>query len=339
MSMKTIPRITLANLPTPLIEASHLSATLGGPRILIKRDDMTGLAMGGNKTRLLEFEMADAQAKGVDVIICGASSQSNRAVQSAAAARKLGMDAILVLFKGEHPEVQGNLLLAKLLNAEVRIVDDTQAEMLRRHEGMDDLVNELRKNGRNPLVLGTGYPWGVIGYVNAVLEISQQLNERGITAEYLFVTSGSGGTHGGLALGAKYYKLPFKVIGSSIRCSKEECQLMIAKQANEAANKLLETDISLSPKEIVVYDEYIGEGYGVPTREGIEAIKLVAQTEGIFLDPVYTGKTMSALIDLIHKGRFTSKDTIIFIHTGGTPALFAYARELMSNQSKDGEEV
>ena len=142
MSIKTLPRVTLADLPTPLMEASHLSATLGGPRILIKRDDLTGLAMGGNKVRKLEFVMADVQAKGADVIITTGSSQSNFTVQAAAAARKMGIDAILVLRKGRHPEVQGNLLLDKLLNAEVRIMDVTLSEMHRIHEVMDDLANE-----------------------------------------------------------------------------------------------------------------------------------------------------------------------------------------------------
>jgi D-cysteine desulfhydrase family pyridoxal phosphate-dependent enzyme len=330
LRIEEFPRIRLANLPTPLSEAPRLSAALGGPRILIKRDDLTGLAMGGNKSRKLEFVLADAQSRGADVLITTGSSQSNFAMQMAAAGRKLGMDVILVLFKGQHPEVQGNLLLDKILDAEVRIMDVTLADLNKIYEEMDHLADELRKKGRNPYIIpaGADTPLGTIGYIIAAQEISQQIYQLGITADYLFVASAFGGTQGGLALGAKYYKIPFKVIGSSVAHTKEECQRMFAELCNNSA-KMLEMDVTINPDELTVYDDYVGAGYGIPTRACIEAIKLVSKTEGIFLDPVYTGKAMAALVDLIHKGKFTSNDTIIFIHTGGLPALFSYHMELM----------
>lgn len=331
MAIEDLLRIKLANLPTPLSEAPRLSAALGGPRILIKRDDLTGLAMGGNKARKLEFILADAKAKGADVLIATGSSQSNFAMQAATAGRKLGMDAILVLFKGPHPEMQGNLLLDKVLDAEVRIMDVTLSERDKIYKAMDQLADELRKKGRNPYVIPSGgsTPLGIIGYVIAAQEISQQLNQLSITADYLFVTSGGGGTHGGLALGVKHYKIPLKVIGSSVSYTKEECQSKLAELCNSGA-KTLGWNVTMSPDEFTVFDDYVGEGYAIPTKACIEAIKLVAKTEGIFLDPVYTGKTMAALIDLVHKGRFTSKDVIVFVHTGGMPALFAYNKELMA---------
>ncbi len=331
MAIEEFPRIRLANLPTPLVEAPRFSAELGGPRILIKRDDLTGLAMGGNKARKLEFVMADAKAKGADVLITTGSSQSNFAMQMTAAGCKLGMESILVLFKGQHPEVQGNLLLDKLLGAEVRIMDVTLDEIHKISEAMDQLADELRQKGRNPYVIpvGADMPLGTAGYVLAAQEISQQLNQLGLTADYVFATSGGGGTHGGLALGAKYYKLPFKVVGSSVAYPKEKCQRMFAELCNDTS-KMLGLGVTMSPDEFIVYDDYVGEGYAIPTKACIEAIKLLAKTEAIFLDPVYTGKTMAALIDLIRKGRFTANDTVVFVHTGGTTALFVYAKELMA---------
>lgn len=331
MAIEDFPRIRLANLPTPLVEAPRLSAELGGPRILIKRDDLTGMAMGGNKARKLEFVLADAKIKGADVLITTGSSQSNFAMQMTAAACKLGMESILILFKGQHPEVQGNHLLDKLLGAEVRIMDVTIAEFNKIHEAIDQLSNELRQKGRNPYSIpaGADIPLGTAGYVIAAQEISQQLNQLGIKADYLFDAAGGGGTHSGLVLGAKYYQLPFKVIGSSVAYAKEDCQRMFAELCNNTS-KMLGLGVTINPDEILIYDDYVGEGYGIPTKECIEAIKLVARTEAIFLDPVYTGKTMAALIDLIHKGRFTANETVVFIHTGGNAALFAYDKELMA---------
>lgn len=334
MGIEEFPRIKLANLPTPLVEAPKLTSALGGPRILIKRDDLTGLAMGGNKARKLEFVLADARAKGVDVLITTGSSQSNSALQVAAAGHKLGMYTMLVLFKGEHPEVQGNLLLDKILGAEVRIIDVSLAEMDKIYEVMEQLARELRNKGHNPYIVppGVDIPLGSFGYMMAAQEISQQLNQLGITADYLFVASGGGGTHVGLVLGTKYYRIPLKVVGCCEAYPKQECQSRYAEMFNSAA-KMLGWDVTVNPDEFVIFDDYLGDGYGIPTKECIEAIKLVARTEGIFLDPVYTGKVMAGLIDLSRKGKFTSKDTVIFVHTGGIPVLFAYHKEILKEIS------
>ena len=331
MSLETIPRVALANLPTPLQEAPRLSAALGGPRILIKRDDMTGLALGGNKARKLEFAMAAAKEKGANAIITTGSSQSNHASQTAAAAAKLGMETYLVLFRGTHPENQGNRLLYDIYNAKVEIAGESNLDLPKVMQRIDDLAAELRSKGRTPYVMPVGalMPEGSAGYVPAVSEMCDQLKEQGITAQHLFDCCGSGGTMAGLVLGVKYFKAPFEVIGVSVARTVDVVKPRVADMANQTA-KLLEIDMTFDPEELTVYDNYIGEGYGIPTKEGIEAIRLVARTEGIILDPVYTGKTMACLMDLIHKGKLTSKDTVIFLHTGGAPGVFAYSEELIA---------
>jgi len=330
-SIAKLPRISLGNYPTPLTEAHHLSAVLGGPRIIIKRDDLTGLALGGNKCRKLEFVMADAKQKGIDTVITTGSSQSNFALQMAAAARKLDMEAYLVLFKGVHPETQGNLLLNNILDSKVRIIELDPSELLGGTimVKMNALADELSQQGRHPLVIPAGAhtPIGTTGWVNAADEIWQQLQAQNIDAHYLVVTNGSTGTQTGLEVGVKYLKLPLKIIGISIFNKAANAINEVVNMANETA-KFLNLDLTFAPDEITVYDDYIGEGYGISTDGCIQAIRLVAQTEGIFLDPVYTGKAMAGFIDLIHKGQFTAKDTVVFIHSGGIPALFAYDKEI-----------
>ena len=326
-----LPRISLGNYPTPLTEAHHLSAALGGPRIIIKRDDLTGLALGGNKCRKLEFVMADAKLKEIDTVITTGSSQSNFALQMATAARKLDMEAYLVLFKGVHAETQGNLLLHDILDSKVRIIEVDLPELLGGTimVKMNALADELSQQGRHPLVIPAGAhtPIGTTGWVNAADEIWQQLQAQNIDAQYIVVTTGSSGTQAGLEVGVKYLGLPLKVIGISIFNQKANAINEVVNMANETA-KFLNLDLTFTPDEITVYDDYIGEGYGIITDGCIQAIRLVAQTEGIFLDPVYTGKAMAGFIDLIHKGQFTAKDSVVFIHSGGIPALFAYDKEI-----------
>jgi D-cysteine desulfhydrase family pyridoxal phosphate-dependent enzyme len=326
-----LPRINLGNYPTPLTEASHLSTALGGPRILIKRDDLTGLALGGNKCRKLEFVMADAKLKGIDTVITTGSSQSNFALQMAAAARKLNMEAHLVLFKGVHAQMQGNLILHDILDSKVRIIEIDPSEVLGGTimVKMNALADELSQQGRHPLVIPAGAhtPLGTTGWVNAADEIRQQLQAQKIDAQYIVVTNGSSGTQAGLEIGVKYFRLPLKIIGISVFNKKTKAISEVVNMANETA-KFLNLDLTFTPDEITVYDDYLGEGYGIITDGCVQAIRLVAQTEAIFLDPVYTGKAMAGFIDLIHKGQFTSKDTVVFIHSGGIPALFAYDKEI-----------
>jgi L-cysteate sulfo-lyase len=331
-SIAKLPRIALGSYPTPLADARQLSAALGGPRILIKRDDLTGLALGGNKCRKLEFVMADAQQKGIDTVITTGSSQSNFALQMAAAARKLEMKAYLVLAKGVHVEKQGNLLLHDILDSKVRIIEVSASALLGNAimAKMNALADELRQQGRRPLVIPAGAhtALGTVGWIDAVDEIWQQLQAQNINAQYLVVTNGSSGTQAGLELGTRYLELPLKVIGFSVFNKTSRAVNEVVKMGNETA-KLLNLNLTLNPDEITIYDNYIGEGYGIITDGCVQAIRLVAQTEAIFLDPVYTGKAMAGLIALIRNGYFSTKDTVVFIHTGGIPALFAYDREIV----------
>jgi len=331
-SIAKLPRVTLGNYPTPLMEARHLSAALGGPRIIIKRDDLTGLALGGNKCRKLEYVLADAQQRGIDTLISTGSSQSNHALQTAAAGRKLGMETYLVLVKGVHVETQGNLLLHNILNSAVNILDVAEpSEMFTTLlKKMNELADELRSKGRNPLVIPAGaeVPLGTAGWVNAAEEIGQQLKEQKIDAQYVVLALGGGGTQAGLVLGFKQLKLPLDVVGISVLYKKKSKAIDEVVTLFSETAKLLAFDVAVTPDEVTVYDDYIGQGYGIITDDCIEAIRLVAQTEGIFLDPVYTGKAMAGLIELIRKGQFTPKDTVVFVHTGGLPAVFAYQQEL-----------
>lgn len=327
MSLETLPRIDLAHLPTPLDEAPRLSVALKAPRIFIKRDDLTGLALGGNKVRKLEFVMADAVQKGADVVITTGSSQSNHACQTAAAACKLSMKAILVLERGVHIETQGNLLLDDIFGAEVRLLADGSLV----DETMEKSAEEMRRRGHSPYLIpeGASNALGASGYVNAVKEICKQSAQKRIIPQYLIVPAGSIGTMAGLIVGARYFQAPFKVIGISVKLDRETLAEKIAGLANETA-QLSGMNLTFAPSEIKIYDEYVGEGYGMPTPQCVEAMRLVARTEGLILDPVYSAKAMAGFADLVRQGKFTSQDTVVFIHTGGAPSVFAYADELLA---------
>ena len=334
-----LPRIILGQWPTPLHELPRLSAALDGPRLFIKRDDLTGLALGGNKCRKLEYVLADAQQKGIDTLITSGSSQSNHALQTAAAARRLGMEAYLVLVRGVHVEPQGNLLLQRILNSGVRIVEAAaEGEKFSAPPGIiNALADDLRSQGRNPLIIPAGAEnaLGTAGWVNAAEEIARQLQEQRVDARHLVVAHSGGGTQAGLVLGFKALGLPIAVFGISVAYQKSLAVHKVVALANDTA-RLLALDVSVTPGEVTVLDDYIGQGYGLPGSDCVAAIRLLAQTEGIFLDPVYSGKGLAGLIDLIRKGRFTPGDTVVFIHTGGLPALFAYHEELAGDTPSDG---
>jgi len=327
--IEKLPRVKLGFFPTPLTEAQHLSSVLGGPRLLIKREDLSGLALGGNKCRKLEFIMGYTKEKGYDALISTASSQSNFCLMAAAAARKLGMKPRFVLTKGVHTQTQGNLLLHNILDSEVEILElgDMVAEKL------DAAADQLRSEGYKPFIMRHNLPEiaaiiGPVGWVNAADELIQQLKDNNIKANYIILTNGRGGTQGALTLGIKHLKADYKVIGISVLHKAKDAVATTIKQAN-ATSEYLGLNTLLDKDDVEVKDEYVGEGFGISTKDGIAAIRLVAQTEGIYLDPVYTGKAMAGLIDLIKKGRFKVTDTIVFIHTGGVPALFAYAKEII----------
>ncbi len=324
--IEKVPRVRLAHLPTPLEELPNLTRILNGPRILIKRDDLTGLAFGGNKTRHMEFYFGDALSRAATVVVAGAGTQSNYCRQVAAAASKLGLKAVLIL-RG-NPEIQGNLLLDYLFGAEVRLVPVKDIEDVARE--VDSVAEEFRREGGRPYVIKgfAGHdPLAALAYLECSTELYCQLDSLEVKADYIF-TSASGPTQAGLLLGTKVLQLEWKVVGiAPIRWKFEAMHQKVARLSNECA-EFLRLDVRVEPSEVVNYDQYVGEDYGIPTPQGIEAIKLLARTEGLLLDPVYTGKAMAGLIDQIKSGAITKGETVVFLHTGGLPALFAYSKDL-----------
>lgn len=328
--------VELAHLPTPLEELNVLSSELNGPKLYIKRDDQTGLAFGGNKARKLEFIIADVINKKADVIITSAGIQSNWCRQTAAAAKMFGIEPILVLSKKDEAPVSiydGNLLLDFILGADIRLVNPDE----NRTEIVDQITEEETEKGHNPYIIPVGgsrvggsmmEPLGAIAYTKAFLEIYNEAQKRKIKIDYVVHATGSGGTQAGLVLGAKAVDPNIKIVGISVSGAKASTQRNVAQIANNVA-EVLGLEIIVSPEEVIVFDEYVGEGYGILNQEIADAISLLARKEGIILEPVYTGKAMYGLLDLIKKGYFNRDDGVVFIHTGGTPALFTYKEELM----------
>jgi D-cysteine desulfhydrase family pyridoxal phosphate-dependent enzyme len=317
-----LPRVKLCQLPTNLEFARNLSEKLGNVNIYFKRDDNTGLTIGGNKGRKLEFLLADAINKGADVVITTGGVQSNHSRMTCGACRKLGLDIILVL-KGKEPSVfQGNILLEKLMNADIRFVDVPSYKEIDIY--VEGLMDELRAKGKKPyyIPVGGSVGLGACGYADGTLELFMQADKENLKIDYIVSAIGSGGTSAGIEVGNLIAKKDCTIVGISVDAEKAVFKQDIARIANDCAT-LLKTDIKLSPEDIIVFDDYIGEaGYGKPSHLGIEAIKLVAETEGIILDPVYSGKAMAGLIDLAKKGYFKKGANVVFIHTGGTPALY-----------------
>jgi L-cysteate sulfo-lyase len=322
------PRVRLVNLPTPLQKMSRLTEALKGPQLWVKRDDSTGLAFGGNKERKTEFALGDALSKKADVVITAGPVQSNHSRATAAAARKLGLRVILVL-SGEEPQVyDGNLLLDWLLGAEIRFLGGKPVKA-GRVQVMDEIAEDLRKNGHVPYVIPTGasYPPGAVAYANAMLELLEQARLCKFKIDYVVHASGSGGTQAGLVLANKAVGSKAKIIAVSAEPrAHEELVKKTIEIANETA-KLLGVDVTVNSDDVILNEDYAGEAYEVPTQAALNAIKLVAQTEGIMLDPVYTGRAMAGIIDMISQGRFGKDENVVFIHTGGTPALFPYKKE------------
>ena len=324
-----LPRVRLAHLPTPLERCPRLSAALGGPDIWIKRDDLTGLAFGGNKTRQLEFLFADILAAGADTVVAGAYTQSNWCRQITGAARKLGLEVALLLLHGEKgPALQGNLLLDRLMGAEVTVVDLASMEDLTPR--LEAKAAELERAGRTPYVVR---PFGLdklvlgaVGYVNGALELDAQLEAAGIEPDFLYLC-GANMTPAGMALGLKALGRRTRLTNFAPIVWSEPRAVDIARVATATAARL-DLDLRLAPADIDNHDDYIGERYGVVTAGGREALRLLAGAEGIILDPVYSAKAMAGLIDHVRRGRIGKSQTVVFVHTGGTPALFAYAADL-----------
>lgn len=335
-AINKLPRVNLGFYPTPLTDARHLSSALGGPRIFIKREDLSGLAMGGNKARKLEFILGEAKSRGVTRLISTASAQSNFCLQTAAAGRKLGMKSSFVLLKGVHNETQGNLLLQNVLGSDVEILDVSDMSLLRGSFVADKLqavADKALNDGETPYVVKHNLPelpaiLGVVGWTVVAEELDHQFRQMGIDVDYVVLANGGGGTQAGLEFGARLLNAKWKVVGIPV-LNKNDLSLQFTADQVNATSEFLGTDINVSGDEIELHDDYLGPSYGIPTPEGLAAIRQVAQTEAVFLDPVYTGKGMAGLIDLSAKGRFSKSDTVVFIHTGGIPALFAYQPEIV----------
>jgi L-cysteate sulfo-lyase len=333
--IQRFPKKDLIHLPTPFMKLENLSQELGGPNIYIKRDDLTGLAFGGNKSRKLEFIIQDVLDKKADAIITWAGLQSNWCLQTAAAARKFGIKPILVLFDVyDLPmEYDGNLLLDFILDADIKIRELGKGSIIHLEDVdkiLEEAVREAKESGYKPYLAPIGgsaaegsmdRPLGAIGYVNAFVEMVEQAESQGVEVNYAIHASGSGGTQAGLAVGAKALSENCKVLGVSVSEEKGTYLDLVLDIAEDTA-KALELGLEIGREDIIIFDEYIKEGYGEVNREVSEALRLMSIKEGIFLDPVYTGKAMVALVDLAKRGYFRKDDNVVFFHTGGTAALF-----------------
>jgi L-cysteate sulfo-lyase len=327
MHIETLPRFRLAQLPTPIERLDRLSGELGGPDLLIKRDDLTGLALGGNKARKLEFLVGQALEQGADTLVTAGAAQSNHCRQTAAAAAKAGLKCELILNDQKPVRQNGNLLLDELLGAKCHWIERPQFPVK-----LSELPEQLRAQGRKPYVIGIGGSNGVgaTGYVLAMIELEGQLRTTQHRLDHIVFASSSGGTQAGMVLGAQLAGFGGQVHGVSVdkdNLEREAYDEEVAKIANECA-QYIGSDIRLTRQHIKVIYGYTGEGYGVVSSLEREAIRLMARNEGIILDPVYTGRAFGGLVDLIRKGAFKRGESVLFWHTGGAPALFAYAREL-----------
>jgi len=322
--LAALPRTSLGFFPTPIHPLPNLSARLGGPALWIKRDDQTGLATGGNKTRKLEFLVADALQQRADTLITVGAPQSNHARQTAAAAARAGLRSALVLRGTAPADRTGNILLDDLVGAEIfwagtRLLDEVAAEV----------AEELSARGQRPYLipLGGSNPIGAAGYAAAMLEFVEQMKSIGTSFDAIVFATSSGGTQSGMVLGANLSGYAGRVLGISVDHQADHLMPLLVELANATAQHL-GAAISFSAQDFEVNDHYLGGGYAVLGEPEREAIRLCAQTEGLLVDPVYTGRAMAGLIDLIRAGEFKAGQNVLFWHTGGTAALFAYAEQL-----------
>ena len=326
MHLARFNRVTLGHLPTPLEAMQNLTRELDGPNLFIKRDDCTGLATGGNKTRKLEFLVGEAVAQGADTLITQGATQSNHVRQTAAAARKVGMKchALLerrVVNQGDNYAFTGNVLLDDILDCTYSFFDE--------RPDMNDLAIEhgekLREQGAKPYVIpgGGSNPIGALGYANCAQELVYQADAQGLKIDKIVHATGSAGTQAGLVAGLHAINAPIPVIGISVRAPREK-QIDNVHKLACATSDLIGVKEAPGRELFEAYDEYVGDGYGQPTEGMVEAIKMFARTDSILLDPVYSGKGGAGMIDLIRKGVLKKGENVVFLHTGGASALFAY---------------
>lgn len=326
MHLARYPRLHFAHLATPLEPMHQLTKLLDGPNLWIKRDDCTGLAGGGNKTRKLEFLMADALEQGADTIITQGATQSNHARQTVAIATKLGMECHILLEDRTGSEdadynYNGNVMLDQLFGG-----------MLRKYPGgtdmnaaMTELAAELKAGGKKPYIVpgGGSNEIGALGYVNCALELLGQANDAGLRIDHVVHATGSAGTQAGLVTGLSGSNSGIPVLGIGVRVAREQQEANVFRLAERTAEKL-GIPGAVKREDVVANCDYVGEGYGIPAPSTLEAIELFARHEGILLDPVYSGKGGAGLIDLIRKGHFKKGENVVFLHTGGAQALFGY---------------
>lgn len=322
--IESIPKLTLGILPTPLYRLDNISKIIG-KNIFIKRDDMTGVAFGGNKVRKLEYLLYDAMIQGYDTIITTGAAQSNHAMITAACCKRLGLDVVLVLKQRGVTDKKGNLLLNDLMGVRVIFVDsDTFTDV---YAKIDSVADELRQAGKKPYIIpvGASVPLGSLGYVNCVKEMMGQAAAQQLHIDHIVCCDGSGGTHAGIALGAGIYSNNTKVTGIVVS-PENNFQGRVYKMIEGICEIMgINNDMTLDD---VVMKDYVGPGYALPSEAGIAAMRLMAENEGIFLDPVYTGKTFAGLIDLSSKGYFNDDENIVFMHSGGGASLFAVPIDL-----------
>jgi D-cysteine desulfhydrase family pyridoxal phosphate-dependent enzyme len=313
-----LPRVTIAHLPTPLEPLPRLTRQIGGPELWVKRDDQTGLATGGNKARKLEFLVADALRHEADTLITCGAEQSNHARQTAAAAAKFGLERVLVLRGTEPAEVRGNLLLDHLLGAEIVWAGNQSLD-----EAVAEVAQRLREESRHPYVVpyGGSNPVGASGYAAAMEELLAQLENRDLTFDHIVFASSSGGTQAGLVVGARALGYEGRILGMSVDLEADALREALAHLATATADHL-GLEFALEPVDFAVNDDYLGGGYGVISDLERGAIATLARTEGLLLDPVYTGRAFGGLLDLARRDAFGSDERVLFWHTGGTAGLF-----------------
>lgn len=326
MHLSRFPRVRLCHAPTPLEPMANLSKKLGGPNLYVKRDDCTGLATGGNKTRKLDFLMGEALKRGADCVVTQGAVQSNHVRQTAAAATRLGLGCYVLLERrvpdvAASYETTGNVFLDHLFGAEISFCETGQ-DM---NAAAVALGDELREKGKNPYVIpgGGSNSTGALGYVSCALEMLMQANERDLRIDCIVHATGSAGTQAGLVVGLEGSNSGIRVEGISVRHPKSKQEQVVHELAQKtAAHVGINGDISRDA--VRADDAYVGPGYGQPTAEMVEAIQMMARFEGILLDPVYSGKGMAGLIGMVSSGQFGPDDNVVFLHTGGSAALFAY---------------
>ncbi len=318
------PHLGYISRPTPFVELANLRRSIGAkPRIFMKRDDLTEMGNGGNKTRKLDFVMYDAREIGANAVVTWGGPQSNHVRQTIAYAVKLGMESHIVINGEMTDDPQGNLFLFGIMGATLYYETDETKCPAR----CEEIAAQLTEAGKKPyfVPLGASNPLGTIGYIESMKEIAEQSAALDIAIGAVFVATGSAGTQAGLEIGQRLYLPHAKVNGVAVSRETAKQQANVGALIKDTI-EYLNLDMSVEASDIIVHDKYYGERYGIPTQAGNEAIKLVGKTEGIILDPVYTGKAMSGMIDLLQTGSLDEYEAVVFVHTGGSPAIFNYTK-------------